>query len=461
MNAETDGPRIEVLLVDDDDSYREALAEELGRSGFRMDAVRDAESALLEIERRTFDVAIVDLNLPGRRGEDLIRELRDRSPSMEVIVLTGHATVENAVRTLKDGAYDFLTKPCSLDEVEAVIRRAFEKRSLVRENTLLQRELARHDRYREFVGASAPLRSVLELIAKVSPTDSTVLIQGESGVGKELAARAIHRTSLRSRQPFIVVDCTSLQESLLQSELFGYERGAFTGAAARKHGLFEVADGGTLFLDEIGEISLPLQARILRVLDTCTFRRVGGVKDVRVDVRIICATNNDLHRMVTEGRFRQDLYYRINVVSFTLPPLRERRADIPLLARYLADSSPVARKKAVRFSPETLSALQAYTWPGNVRELRNVIERALILADGEEVTLEDLPGDLRHESGVMINELTADRPRLADLERQYITRLLQEFGGHRARVAEVLGISERTLYRRLKILSVNFHKRTV
>ena len=461
MNAKADPPKIDVLLVDDDDSYRAALAEELGRSGFTIDAVRDAESALLRIEHRTFHVAIVDLNLPGQRGEDLIRELRDRSPSTEVIVLTGHATVENAVRTLKGGAYDFLTKPCSLDELETVIGRAFEKRSLVRENTLLQRELARHDRYREFVGASASLRSVLELIAKVSQTDSTVLIQGESGVGKELAARAIHRTSTRSRQPFIVVDCTSLQESLLQSELFGHERGAFTGAVARKHGLFEVADGGTLFLDEIGEISLPLQARILRVLDTSTFRRVGGVKDVRVDIRTICATNRDLHHMVTEGRFRQDLYYRINVVSFTLPPLRERRADIPLLARYLADHSPVARQRAVRFSPEALSALQSYSWPGNVRELHNVIERALILADGEEVTLEGLPGNLRHESGVMINELTADRPSLADLERQYITRLLEEFGGHRARVAEVLGISERTLYRRLKSLSVNFHERIV
>lgn len=453
-------PEINVLLVDDDDSFRPALAEEMARSGFGIRAARDADTALAELGSRRFDVAVVDLNLPGRSGDDLIHEIRDRFPSTEVIVLTGHATVANAVRTLKDGAYDFLTKPCNLDELETVVRKAFEKRSLVRENTILQRELARHVRYREFIGKSERLASVLETISKVSQTESTVLIQGESGVGKELAARAVHRTSRRSRQPFIVVDCTSLQESLLQSELFGYEQGAFTGAVARKHGLFEVADGGTVFLDEIGEISLPLQARILRVLDTSTFRRVGGVRDVRVDVRVICATNRDLHVMVKEGRFRQDLYYRINVVSFTLPPLRERRADVPMLARYFADNSTVARRKPVRFSPEALSVLQSYPWPGNVRELHNVVERALILADGEEVTLQDLPGNLRHEGDTMIQELTGRRPRLADLERQYITRLLEEFGGHRARVAEILGISERTLYRRLKDLSVNFRGRT-
>jgi DNA-binding NtrC family response regulator len=413
--------------------------------------VRDAEAALGEIEDRVFDVAIVDLNLPGMSGEGLVSELRERAAAMEVIVLTGHATVESAVRTLKDGAYDFLTKPCSLEELETVTRKAFEKRSLVRENRLLQRELARHDRFKEFIGESKSLRSVLEIISRVSQTDSTVLIQGESGVGKELAARAIYRNSLRAREPFIVVDCTSLQESLLQSELFGHERGAFTGAVSRKHGLFEVADGGTLFLDEIGEISMPLQARILRVLDMGTFRRVGGVRDVKVDVRVICATNRNLYQMVQEERFRRDLYYRVNVVSFTLPPLRERPEDISVLARYFAENSPVARRRDIRFSPETLSLLRGYSWPGNVRELQNVVERALILADGEELTVEDLPSSLRHGRST-VQELTADRPSLAELEKTYIMRLLEEFSGHRARVAELLGVSERTLYRKLKEL---------
>jgi DNA-binding NtrC family response regulator len=444
-------PTISVLLVDDDDSFREVLADEMRRGGFSTTTAQDAESALLAIEDRVFDVAIVDLNLPGMSGEELVSQFRERAAAMEVIVLTGHATVESAVRTLKDGAYDFLTKPCNLEELETLTRKAFERRSLVRENRLLHRELARHDRFKEFIGESEALRASLEIISRVSQTGSTVLIQGESGVGKELAARAIYRNSLRAREPFIVVDCTSLQESLLQSELFGHERGAFTGALSRKHGLFEVADGGTLFLDEIGEITVPLQARILRVLDMGTFRRVGGVRDIKVDVRVICATNRNLHEMVQEQRFRRDLYYRINVISFTLPPLRDRAGDIPLLAKYFAETSPVARRRNIRFSPETLSILGDYSWPGNVRELQNVIERALILADGEEVTVEDLPSSLRQGRSV-VEQLTASRPSLAELEKTYITRLLEEFGGHRARVAELLGISERTLYRKLKEL---------
>jgi len=445
--------RIKILLVDDDEAFRDALSDELRRTGFDVSAVPDAKTALDGVENRAFDVAIVDLSMPEMSGEELLYELRERTPSTEVIILTGHGTVENAVHTLKGGAYDFLTKPCNLDELEALIRKAYEKRALVRENRVLQRELARHDRFREFVGDSAPLRAVLDIIAKVSRTDSTVLIQGESGVGKELAARAIHRNSLRRQEPFIVVDCTSLQESLLQSELFGHERGAFTGAVARKHGLFEVADGGTLFLDEIGEISVPLQARVLRVLDTGTFRRVGGVQDVAVDVRIICATNRDLSQMVEEGDFRQDLYYRINVVSFTLPPLRERRGDIARLASYFAQHSPLASKAGFDFSSEAMSVLQNYSWPGNVRELQNVIERALILAENGRVTVRDLPTNLRQDADATVRELTADYPTLAELEHLYICRLLSEFEGHRARVARVLGISERNLYRKLKDLS--------
>jgi DNA-binding NtrC family response regulator len=443
-------PPIEVLLVDDDDSLRVALAEELAHAGFRVDTSHDGESALRQISDRSYDVAMVDLNLPGLSGEELILRFRELAPTTEIIVLTAHGTVENAVRTLKNGAYDFLTKPCSLDELEAVMKKAYEHRALVRENRLLQRELARHEQFREFVGESSALRSVLEIISKVAQTDSTALIQGESGVGKELAARAIFRESRRAQRPFIVVDCTSLQESLLQSELFGHERGAFTGAVSRKHGLFEVADGGTLFLDEIGELSLPLQARLLRVLDGGTFRRVGGVHDVRVDVRVICATNRDLLRMTEEGRFRQDLYYRVNVVSFTLPPLRERREDIPVLANYFAKESPVSRKRGVRFSPESLSVLERYSWPGNVRELQNVVERALILAENDEITVGDLPGTLRHGELSLVDQLTAGRPSLEQLETRYIERLLEEFDGHRGRVAQVLAISERTLYRKLK-----------
>jgi DNA-binding NtrC family response regulator len=456
------GTRAQILFVDDDDSFREALSEALTQRGFDITAARSAEEALLLAEGRAFDVAIVDLRLPGLSGEELVLEIHQRAPSTEILVLTGHATIESAVRTLKEGAYDFLTKPCSMDELETAIQRAHERRALVRENRSLQRELKRHLRFREFVGKSPPLRAVLELISKVSQTDSTVLVQGESGVGKELAARAIHSNSPRRTQPFIVVDCTSLQESLLQSELFGHERGALTGAVARKHGLFEVADGGTIFLDEIGEISMPLQSRILRVLDRGSFRRVGGVRDVRVNVRVICATNCNLDQMVKEQRFREDLYYRINVVSLTLPPLRERREDIPLLAQFFADHSPVARRKRVRFSPEASAVLQAFSWSGNVRELHNVVERALILTDGDgEVKADDLPGNLRQEGSPTLQELTARRPSLAELERTYIQRLLVELGGHRARVAKVLGISDRTLYRKLKQLSGSTRRRSI
>jgi DNA-binding NtrC family response regulator len=291
------------------------------------------------------------------------------------------------------------------------------------------------------------------MIAKVSQASSTVLIQGESGVGKELAARAIHRESPRRDRPFIVVDCTSLQESLLQSELFGHERGAFTGAVSRKHGLFEVADGGTVFLDEIGEITPAVQARVLRVLDTGTFRRVGGTKDIRVNVRIICATNRDLAQMVLKGNFRQDLLFRINVVSFTLPPLRERREDIARLVHYFAQHSSVASKGPFTFSPDAMTVLHNYSWPGNVRELQNVTERALILAEGGEVSVHDLPVNLRHAPDVTMRELTVGHPTLADLEKSYILRLLEEFSGHRARVAEVLGVSERNLYRKLKAIT--------
>ncbi|RMG46343.1 MAG: sigma-54-dependent Fis family transcriptional regulator [Acidobacteria bacterium] len=436
---------IRLLLVDDDEGLRSVLVEELRRQGIAADGAPDAESALEAAASRVYDVAIVDLNLPGMPGEQLIRELRERSPQTETIVLTGHGSIDAAVRTLKDGAYDFLTKPCNLDELEAVIRKAAEKRDLVRRNRMLQRELARQDRFSGFVGSSEALAEVLGIIEKVAATDTTVLIQGESGVGKELAARAIHRASARADEPFVVVDCTSLQESLLLSELFGHERGAFSGAVTRKQGLFEVAHGGTVFLDEIGELSLPLQSRILRVLDRGTFRHVGGVHDIKVDVRLICATNRDLRAMVAEGSFRRDLYYRINVVSFTLPPLRDRPEDIPLLAEHFARTLPVAPAHPVTISEEAMARLRAYHWPGNVRELQNVIERALILADGDRIEVKDLPAELRDGPAASGGDLLADTPTLAELEKRYIRRLLERFGGHRAKVAAALGISERNL----------------
>ena len=445
---------IRLLCLDDDESFRRVLVGELRRMGLLVDAAEDAESAITALDTQSYDVALVDLNLPGMSGEEFIRVVKERSPSTECIVLSGHGTIDSAVRTLKDGAYDFLTKPCNLDELEAVIRKAAEKHALVRANRALKHELERRDRFHEFIGRSDALHSILKLIAKVAGTDSTVLVLGQSGVGKELVSRAIHRNSARSDQPFIVVDCTTLQDSLLQSELFGHEKGAFTGAVIGKQGLFEIAHRGTVFLDEIGELSPLIQSRLLRVLDAGTFRRVGGVKDIAVDVRVVCATNQDLERRVKEGTFRKDLYYRINVVSMPVPTLRERPEDIPLLAEYFARTSPVARGRSIRFSDEAMKALQVYAWPGNVRELQNVIERALILVEQNEISLQDLPGNLQTEPIQTTDSLTENRPTLAALESRYIRQLLESCDGRRAVVAEVLGISERNLYRKLKSLEI-------
>jgi DNA-binding NtrC family response regulator len=449
-----DQDAIRLLCVDDDESFRKVLAGELRRLGLLVDEAEDAEAAIAALDSQSYDVALVDLNLPGMSGEDLIKAVRERSPSTECIVLSGHGTIDSAVRTLKDGAYDFLTKPCNLEELEAVIRRAAEKRALVRANRALRHELERRDRFHEFIGDSEALRKILTLIARVAQTDSTVLVLGQSGVGKELVSRAIHRNSARSDQPFVVVDCTSLQDSLLQSELFGHEKGAFTGADTRAQGLFEVAHRGTVFLDEIGELSPLVQSRLLRVLDAGTFRRVGGVKDIGVDVRVVCATNQDLERRVKEGTFRQDLFYRINVVTIPVPALRERPEDIPRLAEYFARTSAVVRGRTIRISQEATKALQAYNWPGNVRELQNVIERALILVEGEKIELHDLPGNLQTGSAPTIDSFTQDRPTLVELEIRYIQQLLESCDGRRADVAEILGISERNLYRKLKSLEI-------
>ena len=445
---------IRLLCVDDDEPFRKVLTDELRRLKMVVDEAEDAESAIAALDTRSYDIALVDLNLPGMSGQALIRVIRERAPSTECIVLSGHGTIDNAIRTLKDGAYDFLTKPCNLEELEAVIRKAAEKRALVRANRALKHELERRDRFHEFIGDSEALHSILTLISKVAQTDSAVLVLGQSGVGKELVSRAIHHNSSRSDQPFVVVDCTSLQDSLLQSELFGHEKGAFTGAVAPKQGLFEVAHCGTVFLDEIGELSPLVQSRLLRVLDDGTFRRVGGVKDISVDVRVVCATNRDLEQKVIDGSFRQDLFYRINVVTIPVPTLQERSGDIPLLAEYFAHSSAVARGRTIRISDDAMKALQAYPWPGNVRELQNVIERALILVEEDEIEFQDLPGNLRTKSVRNLHGLTGDRPTLVELESRYIRQLLESCNGRRSAVAEVLGISERNLYRKLKSLNI-------
>lgn len=440
--------KADILIVDDEDTFRRVLAHELEARGHSVATAATGEEALDRIRDGSYHMVLLDVRLPGIDGLAVLEALREQAPLTQVIMLTGHGALDTAIRAMKLGAYDYLTKPLQLDELEAVLQKAAEKRALQQENVALKQELARHERFHEFIGKSPALRDVLDLIARVAPTGSTVLLTGESGVGKELAARAIHRTSSRSGKPFVVVDCSSLHEELLQSELFGHEKGAFTGAHALKPGLFEVADGGTIFLDEIGEFSLPLQAKLLRVLETGTFRRVGGVRDIVVDVRVIAATNRELARMVEGGQFREDLFYRINVFSIVLPPLRERRSDIPYLAKYL--TRRVAGARELEFDKEAIDMLVGYHWPGNVRELQNVIERAVILCEGRTIEPKHLPVNLRATAAFPEPAAEGGYPTLEDLERRYIARLLRELDGHRTRVAQALGISERNLYRKLK-----------
>ena len=445
----TDRP-IRVLIADDESTFRTVLTRELRETGFDVRDVSGGAQALAALNEAEYDVVLLDVKMPDMDGLTVQKAVKEAHPLVEVIMLTGYGTIDSAIAAIRSGAYDYLTKPCKLEELEALLLKAAERRRLERRNIMLRQELSRQAQADEFVGDSPGLRAVLSLIAKVARSDSTVLIQGESGVGKELAARAIHNQSLRKDNPFIVVDCTSLQEELLQSELFGHEKGAFTGAASLKHGLFEVADSGTLFFDEIGEMTLGLQSKLLRFMETGIFRRVGGLKDIHVDTRIIAATNRNLKDGSSSGQFREDLYYRLNVFSFTIPPLRERPEDIAVLAQHFVDKSVVQGRKHWSIAPEAIECLEGYDWPGNVRELRNVLERALILAEGDRIELEDLPGNLQSRRPFMGEDQNQGTPTLEQAERLYIARLLRENGGNRAKVARILDISERNLYRKIK-----------
>jgi DNA-binding NtrC family response regulator len=441
-----------LLIVDDEESFRKLTARELERSGFNVETAGSLGEARGALARGSFHVVLLDVRLPDGSGLDLLPEIKESFPGTDVVLLTAYGTVEEAIRAMKQGAHDFLTKPCKLAELEAVLDKVFEKQTLERGHTALQRDVQRLMPTEGFVGKSPQIQEMLALLARVAETDSTVLVRGESGVGKELVARAVHRQSPRARQPFVVVDCASLHENLLQSELFGHEKGAYTGAVRLKHGLFEVADRGTIFLDEIGEITPPLQVKLLRVLETGTFRRVGGTVDLRVDVRVIAATNRALETMLKEKTFREDLYYRLNVFSLSIPPLRERREDIPLLVEHFIRGSSVAPKRNVRVSPAAMQVLTRYLWPGNVRELENVIERALILCDAGSIEPEHLPLGVRLEPSFRPTEEDGHLVTLEEVERRYIKRVLEECKGHRHKAAEVLGISERNLYRKLKEL---------
>ena len=438
-----------ILLVDDDEPFRRVLKRELERLGFGVEAAASGGEALRAAAAAAPDVVLLDLRLPDMDGVAILRELRTVSPSSEVILLTGHGSIETAIESIRTGAFDYVAKPCPIDELEVRIRRALERHALQHRTRLLERGLTPADPTASLVGDSPPFRQLLRLVDRVAPTESTVLVLGETGSGKEMVAKLLHARSARRDRPFVVVECAALQEGLLQSELFGHERGAFTGADRAKAGLFEVAHGGTMVLDEIGEVSQATQVKLLRVLDTSTFRRVGANEEIRVDVRILAATNRDLPELVRQGLFREDLYYRLSTITIEVPPLRERRGDVALLARHFTALLNERFGLRKRMAEETLEVLERHVWPGNVRELLHAVEAAIVVCDGPEVLPEHLPASARRvlpPGGGPDGTLAT----LEELERAHIERALRSMQGHRGRAAAALGISERNLYRKLR-----------
>jgi DNA-binding NtrC family response regulator len=444
-----------VLLVDDDDAFRTVLSSELTRMHFQVTTAATAGEALRQVVEDEPDVVLLDLRLPDVDGLETLRRIRQATPATDVIMLTGHGSLDEAVESIRIGAFDYVTKPCPLDELDMRIRRALERQALRKRTSLLERGLIPPDLGSAFVGESAAFREVLSLIDRVAPTDSTVLITGETGTGKEMVAKLLHARSARGHRPFVVVECAALQETLLQTELFGHERGAFTGADRAKSGLFEVAHGGTIFLDEIGEVSLATQVKLLRVLDSSSFRHVGGTSEIHVDVRVLAATNRNLTDMVRQGVFREDLYYRLRTVELRLPPLRHRGTDLVLLAHHFV------RLMAERFagdkhlSAAALDVVRQHDWPGNVRELMHVIEAAVVVSDGPEIRPEHLSIHPRRvdsltEAPDAETTLGTPMPTLEEMERSHIERALRAAHGHRGHAASALGISERNLYRKLR-----------
>ena len=442
---------INILVVDDEEPFRRLLKNELTRKGYSVEVASDGSAALRLLRDRDFDVILLDMVMPGVDGVSLMKKLKEDSSAPAIIVLTGKATVETAVEAMKNGAYDYLTKPYKLDELVIVVDRAYEFSRLSVKSKLLEQELVRQESPFEFIGRSKQVQETLALVQKVAPTDSPVFIQGESGTGKELVANAVWHFSRRKELPLIALNCASLSESLIESELFGHEKGAFTSAYQLKHGLVEVADKGTLFLDEIGEMPIGLQAKLLRFLDSGEFRRVGGNKALHVDVRVIAATNKDLASGIKTGAFREDLYYRLNVINITIPPLRERTDDIEELARHFLKKYAKKLAKQVRaLGPEAVELLSAYRWPGNVRELENVIERAVIVCDSGVIGAEDLS----ISSYAAVAEMKIN-PSLEEMEKTYILQVLKEAGGNQSRASQLLGIDRKTLYLKLKKYGIN------
>ena len=435
-------PRARILVVDDDASARTALAELLRDEGYAVDTAADGFKALPKLEELAPDVLLTDLKMPAMDGLELMRRARELDPEVAAIVMTAHSAIDTAVLAMRQGAADYLPKPVHFGELAIVLDRALERRRLRREAGQMRQRLADRHQIRNIIGSSPPMQRVFETVLQVAGARASVLITGESGTGKELVAAALHEHSPRAGRPFVKLHCAALAESLLESELFGHEKGAFTGAVARRDGRFQQADGGTLFLDEIGEISPAIQVKLLRFLQEREFERVGGNETIKVDVRIVAATNRDLLQRVKDGHFREDLYYRLNVVTIEMPPLRARPTDIPLLAAYFLRKAADDNGKTVRgFTDEALDRMVRHGWPGNVRELENAVERAVVVCRGEEVRAEDLPPTVQPaQAGDGGGMPAVPGVSLADLERYAILKTLEHTGGSTSRAAEIRGI---------------------
>jgi len=445
--------KVRILVVDDEESHRIMLRAVLKEEGYEVSEATDGTEAVKAVEREPFDLILLDIRMTTMDGIEALSEIRKISPLVPVLIMTAYASVKTAVEALKAGAFEYLTKPLDIDELKILIEKALELYHLRAENIALKERLGDRFDFSKIIGRSRKMKEVFDTLSLVAPTDATVLILGESGTGKELVANSIHHNSRRASQPFIKVSCAALPETLLESELFGHERGAFTGAVARREGRFQLAHRGTIFLDEVGEMSATTQTKLLRVLQEKEFEPLGSTRTVKVDVRVIAASNKDLEREVKEGRFREDLFYRLNVVPISLPPLRERREDIPALAAHFFVIYRDKNKKELKdISGKAMDLLMRYEWPGNIRELENCIERAVILARGEVIAPADLPPAIQALSNGKETQ-GLDLPSgisIQEVEKALILKTLEDTGGNRTRAAEILGINRRTLQNKLK-----------
>ncbi len=443
--------KVNVLIIDDDEAIQDSCSQILQKEGYQTNVAGSGEEGLRRFKKELFHVVLLDLKMPGMDGMQVLAQIKEESPETPVIIVTGYASVGSAVEAMKQGAFEYLTKPFTPEELRINVNKALKSRKVFFEGLYLRDELKKKIEFDMVVGKSKTMEKVLDIVRRVSPSDSTVLITGESGTGKELIAREIHNHSHRRNAPFVVVDCGALVETLFESELFGHVKGSFTGAYITKHGRFEVANGGTIFLDEISNIGLNIQAKLLRVIQEREVTRIGSSKPIKVDVRILAATNENLADCVKEGKFREDLFYRLSVVPLHLPPLRERKEDVPLLIEhFLKKYSRGARKQINSIKSDVLKALMQYDWPGNIRELENTIERAVVLSKDKEIGLEDLVYHGISAGASILRSVDGKYRSLEELEKEYIKNVLQAHHGNRSLTAKVLGIDRKTLLTKIK-----------